>query len=40
MNVVQLAILALSWIHFFTAPVVFSALVAACVGGAAWLAGH
>jgi len=38
--VVQVAILALSWIYFFTAPVVFSALVAACLGWAAWLAGH
>jgi hypothetical protein len=35
---VQLAILALSWVYFFTAPIVFAALVAACLGGAAWLA--
>jgi hypothetical protein len=34
---VQLAILALSWIHFFAAPVAFSALVAVCLGWAAWL---
>ncbi len=34
---VQVAILVLSWIYFFTAPIVFSGLVAACVGGAAWL---
>jgi hypothetical protein len=36
---VQLVILALSWIYFFAAPTVFSALVAACLGGAAWLVG-
>lgn len=34
---VQVAILVLSWIYFFTAPIVFSGLVAACAGGAAWL---
>lgn len=38
--VVQLAIMALSWIYFFAAPIVLSALVAACVGAAAWLAGR
>jgi hypothetical protein len=38
--VVQLAILALSWIYFFVAPTVFAALVAACVGWAVWLVGH
>ena len=34
---VQMAVLALSWIHFSAAPTVFAALVAACVGVAAWL---
>jgi hypothetical protein len=34
---VQVASLALSWIYFSAAPVVFSALVATCVGWAAWL---
>jgi hypothetical protein len=37
---VQLVIVALSWIYFFAAPIVFSVLVAACVGAAAWLAGR
>jgi hypothetical protein len=34
---VQVASLVLSWIYFSAPPVVFSALVAACVGWAAWL---
>jgi hypothetical protein len=34
---VQLATLVLSWIYFSAPPVVFSAVVAACVGWAAWL---
>jgi hypothetical protein len=34
---VQLVNLALSWIYFFIAPVAVSALVAACLGWAAWL---
>ena len=34
---VQLANLALSWIYFFIAPVAVSALVAVCLGSAAWL---
>ncbi|HET7599931.1 MAG TPA: hypothetical protein VFK09_06540 [Gemmatimonadales bacterium] len=34
---VQLATLILSWIYFPAPPVVFSALVAACAGWAAWL---
>jgi hypothetical protein len=33
----QLAVVALSWIYFSAAPVVFAALVALCVGWAAWL---
>jgi hypothetical protein len=37
---VQVAILVLSSIYFFTAPIVFSGLVAACAGAAAWLAGR
>ena len=34
---VQMASLALSWIYFSAAPVVFSGLVGACLGRAAWL---
>jgi hypothetical protein len=34
---VQMANLALSWIYFFIAPVAVSALVAVCLGWAAWL---
>jgi hypothetical protein len=34
---VQVASLILSWIYFSAPPVVFSALVAACLGWAAWL---
>lgn len=33
----QVVSLVLSWIYFFPAPVVLSALVAACLGWAAWL---
>ena len=33
----ELASLALSWIYFSAAPVALSALVAACLGSAAWL---
>ena len=33
----QIASLALSWIYFLAPPVVLSALVALCVGWAAWL---
>ena len=33
----QLASLGLSWVYFFAAPTVLSALVALCVGWAAWL---
>lgn len=33
----QLANFALSWIYFFIAPVAVSALVAVCLGWAAWL---
>ncbi len=34
---VQMVSLVLSWIYFFVPPAVFSALVAACLGWAAWL---
>jgi hypothetical protein len=34
---VQIASLALSWLYFFPPTVVFSALVAICLGWAAWL---
>ncbi len=34
---VGVASFALSWIYFFAAPAVLSALVAACLGWAAWL---
>lgn len=34
---VQVASLVLSWIYFSTAPAAFSAVVAACLGWAAWL---
>ncbi len=34
---VQVANLALSWIYFFLAPAAISALVAVCLGWAAWL---
>jgi hypothetical protein len=33
----QVASLALSWIYFFPVTAILSALVAACLGGAAWL---
>lgn len=33
----QVVSLVLSWIYFLTPPVILSALVAACVGWAAWL---
>lgn len=35
--VVQVAILALSWLYFSLVPTVSSALIAACLGWAAWL---
>lgn len=34
---VQMVSLILSWVYFFVPPAVFSALVAACLGWAAWL---
>ncbi|GAA0724332.1 LIC_13387 family protein [Dokdonella soli] len=33
----QIAGLVLAWIYFFIVPVIFSALVALCLGAAAWL---
>ncbi|MEA2239336.1 MAG: hypothetical protein QOC81_4060 [Thermoanaerobaculia bacterium] len=33
----QIASLVLSWMYFFPVPVVFSGVVAVCVGWAAWL---
>jgi hypothetical protein len=34
---VQVASLVLSWMYFFAVPIALSALVAVCVGAAAWL---
>ncbi len=34
---VQIASLTLSWIYFSAAPAAFSGMVAACLGGAAWM---
>jgi hypothetical protein len=36
---VQLASLALSWIFFSMAPVIFSAVIAACIGLGSWMLG-